>query len=66
MPPKLKNKRRGPGRPATGKDPHIGLRMPPERVDAWAARHTVGRSEALHRLAEKALACSTAQDGNPG
>ena len=51
-------KKRGPGRPATGKDPFVGLRMPPEltaRIDAWAEQHSIGRSEALRRLAEKAL-----------
>lgn len=38
----------------------VGLRLTPDltaKVDAWAERHPIGRSEALRRLAEKALAC---------
>jgi metal-responsive CopG/Arc/MetJ family transcriptional regulator len=38
----------------------VAVRMPPAltaKIDAWAERHEVGRSEALRRLAEKALAC---------
>jgi hypothetical protein len=53
-------KKRGPGRPATGKDPFIGLRMPPEltaQIDVWAERNAINRSEAIRRLVDKALAC---------
>ena len=48
------------GRPATGKEPLIGFRAPPEltdRIDAWAAKQKdePSRSEAIRRLLEKAL-----------
>jgi hypothetical protein len=41
------------GRPATGKDPLVALRMPPtmiEAIDTWAARNKAGRSDAIRRL----------------
>jgi hypothetical protein len=43
------------GRPATGQDPHISLRLPVETIaaaDVWAARQpdNPSRSEALRRL----------------
>jgi len=43
------------GRPATGHDPHISLRLPEEMIaaaDAWAAQQPdkPSRSEALRRL----------------
>ncbi len=56
----VKQKRK-PGRPATGRDPIVGVRMPPETrkaVEAWAA-HQDGKlslSEALRRLVERGLA----------
>jgi metal-responsive CopG/Arc/MetJ family transcriptional regulator len=56
---KVVPKKRGRGRPATGKDPHIGLRMPSgliEQVDAWAKYQKTSRSEAIRRLVEQALA----------
>ncbi len=46
------------GRPATGKDPHVTARMPPEliaQVEAWAAERDLGRSEAIRRLVERGL-----------
>jgi hypothetical protein len=46
------------GRPATGRDPHVTSRMPRrliERVEAWAAAHAIGRSEAIRRLVEQGL-----------
>ena len=46
------------GRPATGKDPQVTLRMPPtliEEADAWAAANDTGRSEAIRRLVELGL-----------
>jgi hypothetical protein len=46
------------GRPATGKDPLVGVRMPPaliEQVDAWASYQAIGRSEAVRRLVEIGL-----------
>jgi hypothetical protein len=57
-------KRKKPGPAPTGRLPFIGLKMSPEltaRIDAWAEKHAIGRSEALRRLAEKALACESAQ-----
>jgi Ribbon-helix-helix protein, copG family len=62
-------KRKKPGPVGTGKTAFVGLRLEPKltaKLDAWAHRNAVSRSEALRRLAEKALACPTAQDGNPG
>jgi hypothetical protein len=55
---KVKPKKRG--RPATGRDPIMALRMPPalrEDVEDWAARQpdNPSRSEALRRLVEMAL-----------
>jgi hypothetical protein len=53
-------KKRGPGRPATGRHPFVGLRIPFEltmKIDDWARANGIGRSEALRRLAERALAC---------
>jgi len=54
-----KQKKRGRGRPATGKDPLIALRLPREvigAVDAWATRHKAGsRSAAVRTMIEMAL-----------
>ena len=56
-----KSTKRKPYRPASkGRTPLVAVRMPPAltaKIDAWAEQHEVGRSEALRRLAEKALAC---------
>jgi len=54
----VKPKKRG--RPATGKDPLLAFRAPPElteRIDAWAAKQkdAPSRSEAIRRLLEKAF-----------
>jgi hypothetical protein len=53
-------KKRGPGRPATGRDPMLGLRVPKEltaAVDTWAKAHAIeSRSEAIRRLVERGLA----------
>jgi|SRR5690348_7363861 hypothetical protein len=46
------------GRPATGKDPQVVLRMPAELIaaaDAWGETNDVGRSEAIRRLVELGL-----------
>jgi Ribbon-helix-helix protein, copG family len=54
-----KLQKRGPGRPATGRDPMIGLRAGEQltaAIDAWAKRNGVGRSEAIRRLVEIGLA----------
>jgi metal-responsive CopG/Arc/MetJ family transcriptional regulator len=55
----VKQKRRG-GRPATGHDPVIALRMPPAltaRVDEWAKQQPdqPSRSEAIRRMIEMTL-----------
>ena len=47
------------GRPATGKDPMIGFRSPPEltaRIDAYATHAGLGRAGAIRHLVELALA----------
>lgn len=46
------------GRPATGKDPLVGVRIPPDlisRIDQWSTSNGTSRSEAIRRLVEKAL-----------
>ena len=46
------------GRPATGKDPHIGARFPKEliaEIDSWAEINGTNRSEAFRLLVEQAL-----------
>jgi hypothetical protein len=46
------------GRPATGKDPQVVLRMGAEQiasVDAWGKANDVTRSEAIRRLVELGL-----------
>lgn len=57
MPIKVIHKKRG--RPATGKDPLIALRLPPElikAVDAWAERCKVpSRSAAVRTMVETAI-----------
>lgn len=60
------------GRPATGKNPFVGIRLPPELIDEiekWSARHdAASRSEAIRRLVELGLAVRTPakQAGKPG
>jgi len=53
-------KRRGPGRPATGHNPTVAVRLPQQVIDAvdkWAKKNGVaGRSEAFRRLVEAGLA----------
>jgi Ribbon-helix-helix protein, copG family len=56
---KTRRKKRGPGRPSTGeRDPTFSFRLAPEivaKVDAWAKRQLINRSEAFRRLVELAL-----------
>jgi len=50
------------GRPATGKDPLIGVRFPPAltaELDAAAERDGISRSEAVRRLVEAGLSAET-------
>ena len=52
----VKPKKRG--RPATGRDPLVGVRLPPdvvERIDAWANERGVNRSEAIRAMIVAAL-----------
>jgi hypothetical protein len=56
---------RKPYRPPPKGGTPVAVRMPPAlaaKIDAWAEQHEVGRSEAVRRLAEKALSC-TAESG---
>jgi hypothetical protein len=46
------------GRPATGRDPTLTVRFPPEllaRVEAWADEQGTDRSSAIRRLVHDAL-----------
>jgi hypothetical protein len=50
--------RRGPGRPATGRNPMVGGRVPQptiDAMDAWAKAHGKTRSEALGLLIDAGL-----------
>jgi hypothetical protein len=50
------------GRPATGKDPLVALRMPSElieQIEMWAKYQKTGRSEAIRRLVYTGLAKAT-------
>jgi Arc/MetJ-type ribon-helix-helix transcriptional regulator len=62
---KVKRKKRRRGRPATGKDPLVGVRLPPEmikQIDTWAKREGVAsRSEAIRRLVDQSLLPATQQ-----
>jgi Arc/MetJ-type ribon-helix-helix transcriptional regulator len=60
---KVKPKKRG--RPATGKDPLVGVRLPDamiKQIDAWAKREDVpSRSEAIRRLVDESLVAASQQ-----
>src|SRR5262245_66132150 len=62
---KAKPEKRGRDRPATGKDPLVGVRLPTERIkqiDAWAKREgAASRSEAIRRLVDQSLVGTTQQ-----
>jgi hypothetical protein len=50
--------KKGRGRPATGKNPQVVIRMPAAliaAVDAWGAANEAIRSEAIRRLVELGL-----------
>jgi Arc/MetJ-type ribon-helix-helix transcriptional regulator len=58
----VKRKRRG--RPATGVDPLVGVRLPSEmlsRLDRWATDVGLNRSEAIRRLLERTIASAPAK-----
>jgi Ribbon-helix-helix protein, copG family len=51
-------KRKKMGRPATGRDPTLGSRVPAQiiaAVDAYAAKASISRSDAVRRLIEAGL-----------
>ena len=53
-----KSKKRGRGRPATGRDPMIGLRLPKAEIaslDKWATANGYTRSEAIRVLILRGL-----------
>ncbi len=59
-----KPKKRGRGRPPTGRDPMIGLRLPNDetaRLDQWAKANGYTRSEAIRVLIERGLPRDPAQ-----
>jgi len=47
------------GRPATGRDPFVGIRLPAsliEAIETWSGKHdAASRSEAIRRLVELGL-----------
>jgi hypothetical protein len=50
------------GRPATGKDPVVTVRMPADfikQIDAWAESQDIGRSGAVRNLIELGLTAAT-------
>jgi Arc/MetJ-type ribon-helix-helix transcriptional regulator len=51
------------GRPATGRDPFVGIRLPApllEDIQVWSDRHEASsRSEAIRRLVELGLKTKT-------
>ncbi len=53
-----KPKKRGRGRPATGRDPMIGVRAGKEltvKIDKWAKANSTTRSEAIRQLIQRGL-----------
>jgi len=57
------NQKRGRGRPATGRDPTVAVRLTPKlinTIDTWGTEHgTKSRSETIRRLVEIGLIAST-------
>src|SRR3954452_9779345 len=66
MDPGSPHPKRKPGRPATGRDPLISLRIPEElasQIDDWRARYEgMDRSAALRILLQRGLQASTEID----
>jgi Ribbon-helix-helix protein, copG family len=59
MPQSINVEQKRRGRPATGTDPLIGVRLPPDMIkalDAWAKAQGLTRSAALRTMIEQALA----------
>ena len=68
MPTSIAVKPKKRGRPATGRDPLVGIRLPPsviERIDAWAAERGVNRSEAIRAMIMATLEAGSLSD-EPG
>lgn len=68
MPTSIAVKPKKRGRPATGRDPLVGIRLPPsviESIDAWAAERGVNRSEAIRAMIMAALEAG-GLSGEPG
>jgi Arc/MetJ-type ribon-helix-helix transcriptional regulator len=58
MPKSISVKRKKRGRPPTGVDPLVGVRLPPQmisNIDQWAKQNNLSRSEAIRRLIERAF-----------
>jgi hypothetical protein len=58
MPKSITVKRKKRGRPATGVDPLVGVRLPPkliEQIDELAAAQVTNRSEAIRELLQQAI-----------
>jgi Arc/MetJ-type ribon-helix-helix transcriptional regulator len=69
MPKSMQPEAKRRGRPPTGRDPFIGIRLPAAMIaaiDRWAAREVAGsRSEAIRRLVEQALTPRPQQRAKP-
>ena len=60
-------RKRGPGRPATGKGVKVDQRIPVDlsrRVDEYAAREFISRGDAIRALLEAGLASVICGDSN--
>jgi hypothetical protein len=54
----IPKKKRGRGRPATGRDPVTTMRLPDDlrvSIDQWATENKMSRSEAIRALIEQGL-----------
>ena len=61
-------KKRGRGRPATGTDPAVAVRLPPNvlaQVDRWAAEKGYTRSDAIRAMVTYAIAGRVIDDAKP-
>jgi Ribbon-helix-helix protein, copG family len=61
-------KKRSRGRPATGTDPEVSARVPPEvrdKIDNWAQANKCTRSEAIRQILELGLAAAAKRTRKP-
>jgi Arc/MetJ-type ribon-helix-helix transcriptional regulator len=69
MPKSITVKPKKRGRPATGRDPFVGIRLPSKlinEINHWAAKSEASsRSDAIRRLVEKALAAEQPTSPRP-